>query len=256
MDHEEYCARTEAQINRMATVAGGTDPGTPVPTCPEWDLTALIRHTGIVHRWATAIVATRATEPVSRKSLDMQVPSDPAGYPQWLADGAAPLAAALRDAGPDIPVWAWGDDPRTGWWARRMLHETTVHRADAEVAAGLVPRVDPVAAADGIDEFLANILLGGRPSKRIAELRGGQSIHLHATDAGLDGTGVKGEWLITLADGGFTWSHDHAKATTAVRGPAAQLLLLCYGRISSGDERLTLFGDRQLFASWQDIMAL
>ena len=27
-----------------------------VPTCPDWDVRALVAHQGMVHRWATAIV--------------------------------------------------------------------------------------------------------------------------------------------------------------------------------------------------------
>ena len=107
-----------------------------------------------------------------------------------------------------------------------MLHETTVHRADVELAAGLVPDVDPVVAADGIEEFLANLPTARRPSEHLASLPAGASLHLHATDA-------DGEWLIRIAGdgGGVEWSRGHAKATTAVRGPVAELLLFTYGRV-------------------------
>ena len=65
-----------------------------------------------------------------------------------------------------------------------MLHETTVHRADVELAAGLVPDVDPVVAADGIEEFLANLPTARRPSEHLGSLPAGASLHLHATDCG------------------------------------------------------------------------
>src|SRR5487761_2348407 len=104
---------------------------------------------------------------------------------------------------------------RHGSWARRMLHETTVHRADVELAADVVPDVDPVVAADGIEEFLANLPTARRPSEHLGALPAGASLHLHATDA--DGGGVE-------------WSRGHSKATTAVRGPVAELLLFTYGR--------------------------
>jgi uncharacterized protein (TIGR03083 family) len=134
-----------------------------------------------------------------------------------------------------------------------MLHETTVHRADAELSVGIAPEIDPVVAADGISEFLQVVRMGSRPSKRLAELPSGHAIHLHATD---DGLGESGEWLISLADGDFTWSHGHAKGTVAVRGPAALLLLLAYGRVRPDDERLTVFGDEAVLASWQGLMTL
>ena len=75
-----------------------------------------------------------------------------------------------------------------------MLHETTVHRADAELALGVAdPVIDPVVAADGIDEFLFNLPSARRPYPHLASLPTGASLHLHATDA-------DGEWLIRFTD--------------------------------------------------------
>jgi uncharacterized protein (TIGR03083 family) len=264
MNHEEYCARVGAEITRMADVVTGADLTAPVTGCPDWDLAKLVRHTGIVHRWAAAIVATRASEPIPQNELDVGLPADLAGYPEWLAHGAAALVAVLRESGPDTAVWAWGDDHRSGWWARRMLHETTVHRADAERTLGLEPVIDLVAAADGVDEFLLVAPLGSRVRNRLAELPPGQTIHLHATDSAFSGDAPApamalreaGEWLVSLDGSGYTWSHGHAKCTVAVRGPAALLLLFTYGRVRPDDERLAVFGDAALLRTWQDIMTL
>ena len=253
MDHEECCARTGAEIARMAEITGDADLGTPVPACPGWDLARLVKHAGIVHRWATAIVATRATGPVSPKALDAGLPADPAEYPKWLATGAEPLLSALRDAGPGAPVWSWAGDAGSGWWTRRMLHETAVHRADAELSLGLEPGFSPATAADGVDEFLTNACLGGRPSQQMGEFPADKTIHLHATDEGL---GEGGEWLISLGEGGYTWSHGHAKGSVAVRGAAGLLLLLVYGRVRPDDERLQVFGDAGLLGTWQRVMTL
>jgi uncharacterized protein (TIGR03083 family) len=253
MDHEERCARIGVEIARIAEITGDADLGTPVPSCPGWGVAKLLSHTGITHRWVATIVATRATGPVNPRTLDVGLPENRAEYPKWLAAGAAPLLSALRDAGPDTPVWSWAGQVVSGWWARRMLHETTVHRADAELAVGAEPVIDPVVAADGVDEFLANARLGGRPSQQMDEFPDGQTIHLHATDEGL---GEDGEWLISLGRGGYTWSHGHAKGSVAVRGPAGLLLLLIYGRIRPDDERLQVFGDAGLLATWQQVMTL
>ena len=251
MEHEEYCAGTGAEIARMAAVTEGADPRTPVPSCPEWDLAKLLKHTGIAHRWVMTIAATRATGPVNQRSLDVGLPEDLAEYPKWLAAGSAPLLSALRDAGPDTPVWSWFGQVGGSWWARRMLHETTVHRADAELAVGVQPVIDPVVAADGVDEFLAHAPRSGRPSQQMAQFPVGQTIHLHATDESL---GEAGEWLISLGDNGYEWVHGHAKGTVAVRGAAGLLLLLVYGRVRPDDERLQVFGDAGLLATWQHVM--
>jgi uncharacterized protein (TIGR03083 family) len=249
LDHDWSCDRTGAEIAAMAALAGQADPALPVPTCPQWSVARLIKHTGIVHRWATHIVSTRSSTRVDHRDVEAGLPAAESGYADWLAAGAAPLVAALRSAGPDAAVWAWGAEQRSGWWARRMLHETTVHRADTEFALGLVPDIDPVVAADGIDEFLANLPTARRPSQHLASLPAGESLHLHATDS-------DGEWLIRFADGTVTWSRGHEKATAAVRGPVALLLLFSYGRIAGADPRLSVFGDSWLPGVWQEKMAL
>jgi uncharacterized protein (TIGR03083 family) len=249
LDHEWYCDRTETEIAAMAAATSGTDPAAPVPTCPEWNVARLIKHTGLVHRWVTEMVSSRATAPVDRQTLDIGLPASEASYPRWLAEGAAPLVTALRSAGPDAAVWSWGASPRSGFWARRMLHETTVHRADAQIAAGVEPDFDPAAAADGIDEFLAFLPALPRLRERLASLPAGQSVHLHATDS-------DGEWLIKFADGAMTSSRGHEKATAAVRGPVGLLLLFSYGRIASADPRLAVFGDAALLDAWQEKAAL
>jgi uncharacterized protein (TIGR03083 family) len=233
----------------MALAAEGADPATPVPTCPGWTLAKLVKHTGIVHRWAAHIISARSSEPIEQRDLDVGLPSGEAAYPRWLAAGAAPLLAALREAGPSVPVWTWGEGRTSGWWARRMLHETAVHRIDAELALGARPQIDPVAAVDGIDEFLANLPAARRASEHLASFPAGQSLHLHATDC-------DGEWLITFEPGGPEWKRGHAKATAAVRAPADLLLLFTYGRIPAGDERLAVFGDGTLLEAWQEKTAL
>ena len=249
LDHEWFCERAEAEIARMAVAAAAADPAAPVLTCPSWTVAKLVKHTGIVHRWATAIVSSRSSDRVDQRDLDVGLPSSEADYADWLAAGAPPLLSALRSAGPATVVWAWGAEQRSGWWARRMLHETTVHRADAEFAVGVSPGIDPVVAADGIDEFLANLPAARRPREHLAELPAGESVHLHATDS-------DGEWLIQFADGTVSWSRGHAKASAAVRGPVGQLLLFTYGRVRPSDASLTVFGDSALLDAWQEKTAL
>ena len=250
-DHEWYCAGAEAEVALMASAVSGADLSGTVPTCPGWTIGRLVAHIGAVHRWATQIVATRATAPVDRRDLDMGFPDEGSEWAAWLAAGAGPLMAALRSARPDSPVWTWGPAGRSGWWARRMLHETTVHRADAETALGAVPAVDPVVAADGIDEFLSNLPFARRPREHLGSLPAGESLHLHATDS-------DGEWLIRFPgpDGGIEWSRGHAKASAAVRGPVSVLLLFTYGRVPGSDPRLTVFGEQSLLDAWQQKTAL
>lgn len=252
-DHEWFCARTGAEIEAMASVVGDApDISAPVATCPEWTIADLARHTGLVHRWATEIVSSRASSRIPFPDADSPWESAD-GWAQWLAAGAVPLLDALRTAGPDAACWTWGPDGSAGWWARRMLHETAVHRCDVSMALGQAPLVEPVTAADGISEFLANLPSSRRAARHLASLPAGESMHLHATDE-MDGAG--GEWLIRFADGGVDWSHGHAKASAAVRGPVGVLLLFAYGRVPPSDPRLEVFGDPSVLTSWQTNTAI
>jgi hypothetical protein len=131
-----------------------------------------------------------------------------------------------------------------------VLHETTVHRADAELALGVAdPAIHPVIATDGLDEFLFNLPSARRPYRHLASLPTGATLHLHATDA-------DGEWMIRFTESSIAWERGHGKATAAVRGPVTSLLLFTYGRIPGSDERLSVFGESSLLRAWQEKTAL
>ena len=74
-------------------------------------------------------------------------------------------------------------------------------------------------------------------------LRGdGETLHFHATDVD------SGEWLATRTPEGVTWEDGHAKADVAVRGPAADLLLVLNRRWSPA--RVEVLGDAALLDHW------
>ena len=246
LDHAWFCEAGETEIAALAdVVAGVPDLSADVPTCPGWTIADLAGHTGGIHRWATAIVVSQAESRLPFPEAQPPWPSAD-GLAEWLAGGAKPLLSALRWAGPVTPVWTWGPGRTSGWWARRMLHETTVHRVDAELARAVPdPVVDPVVAADGIDEFLFTLPSARRPYKHLASLPTGASMHLHATD-------FDGEWLVRFTESGIAWERGHVKATTAVRGPLTSLLLFTYGRRPATDPRLEVFGDASVPALWQE----
>ncbi|MGQ0629880.1 MAG: maleylpyruvate isomerase family mycothiol-dependent enzyme [Sporichthyaceae bacterium] len=245
MEHSEHIAVTVAEIAAFAEFVAGAELDAPVPACAGWDLAKLIKHAGSAHRWALEVVSSGARERVDPRRLELGLPADRADLAAWLAAGASPLAAAL-DVDPATEVWTWArPQGSVGWWAHRMLHETLVHRADAAFAVGVEPQIEAALACDGVDELLGNLAANVVFNPAIESLRGdGESLHLHATDA-------EGEWTITLTPDGYTWDRGHSKATVAVRGSAADLLLLMYNRRSRHDEgRFALFGDAALLDRW------
>lgn len=245
MEHREYLDGLHTQITGMAADLQGKDPSTTVSTCPDWDLAELIRHTGRVHRWVTEIARTRSLEYVNWKKLELGLPEDPSGLSAWLAAGADPLIEVLSAADPATPLWSFAPDASVGWWTRRQLHETTVHRTDGQLTVGESPEIPAAVALDGVEELLGVMFPAVGSAKRAAELgRAGDSVHLHATDA-------PGEWTITLTEDGFNWDRGHSKATVAVRGAAEDLYLLMWNRRRLADaERFETFGDAALMDAW------
>jgi uncharacterized protein (TIGR03083 family) len=160
------------------------------------------------------------------------------------------VVGALREAGPDTGVWAWAGVLNSGFWARRMAHEITVHRADATLAAGLPYEVAPDIAADALDEWLQIVEWAQRtlPQDPVKDLRRpGSSIHLHATDAD---PALNAEWLIELGEEGVCWRRGHEKATVALRGPLTSVLLAFYRRLPLDSPGLEVLGERGLLESW------
>jgi len=140
-------------------------------------------------------------------------------------------------------VWSWTPVATSGFWARRQAHETSIHRYDAQLAAGRPEPLDGALAADGIDELFEMVPSwpwGGRVRG------GGETVHVHCTDR-------DGEWLLRLVPDGIVVAREHAKADVAVRGAASDVLLFLYGR--AGREVLEVFGDVELLAHFRALMA-
>ena len=237
---DRFYIELRACTAELAEITDG-DLDRPVPTCPGWTFRQLVTHLGRGHRWAAQIVATRATAPVpTREVADGKLPEDPARHGPWLNAGADLVIEAVTAAGSDL-VWTMTGMRPASFWARRRAHEAAVHLADAQLAAGRSVDLAPDLAADGVDEWLGLVAAG-------TELRGdGQSLHFHATDAGLSETG---EWLVTRTPSGVTVQRSHGKADVAVRGPAADLLLVLTRRLPPSAPAVEILGEQALLTHW------
>jgi len=245
---DRYYAEITASTATLAALVGREDLAQTVPSCPDWTLRQLATHVGRAHRWAAETVRTRSTEFIPFRSVpDGRFPDDPAGQPGWLTAGADQLIGEVSQAGPD-QVWAFGIMRPAGFWARRMAHETAVHRADAELATGAAPVIEPDIAADGIDEWLTFVTVPdpGREDTRLAGLSPGGSLHVHAGDV----PSGAGEWLISHGPGGIEVRREHGKGDAAVRGPASGLLLALTRRLSPEQAGVEVLGDPAVLGSW------
>jgi uncharacterized protein (TIGR03083 family) len=139
----------------VAAARSGADA--EVPTCGDWTISDLARHVWQVYANVTLYVSTRAT------SRPESLPEMPDGDPvELLARQLDDLVSALSDAEPDTPIWTWVfDAPEAAiFWARRMAHESAVHRFDAQNAHGIRQPVDTDLATDG-DSWLLELASDG-----------------------------------------------------------------------------------------------
>jgi uncharacterized protein (TIGR03083 family) len=232
----DYLTSIRGEAKALAEVARHGPRDAPIAGCPDWDVDKLVVHVGRIHRWVTAAIDAGGDNPGKLPPG----PDDLASLPEWLVAGADTLCDRLGALDPSATVWNFaGAPPTPEFWRRRQALETTVHRWDGEAAVGAAAPIDPALAVEGIDEILtvfAPLRLAGA-----APLELGGSLHLHTTDA-------EGEWTITAPGGVLEVDHGHAKGDAAIRGPASELYLMLWRRISpAGLER---FGDDAVLDRW------
>lgn len=160
----------------MISIASTTPLDRPVPSCPGWSLEDLMVHTGVVHRHKTIILADGWVE---------ESPPEPSGpndhdIVTWFAEGVVAMIDTMRSIDLAQPRWTWCSHDHAGaWWVRRMAHETAIHAADAMLAVGETPTLEPSFATDGVDEILDEMMVGApswgelRPQPGVIELRAG-----------------------------------------------------------------------------------
>lgn len=246
----DYAAAFLDENRAFAELFRDADASTPVPTCPGWTLTQLLRHVGRGDRWAAQIVRDRLDDYLDPRAVEGgKPPPDPADAISWLHGGAQRLIDAVELAGVETPVWTFLGTRPANWWIRRRLHETAVHRADAAIATGGEFTLDAHVAADAITEWLERVAIQAGSEGRPLPLADGDTLHLHADDPGL---GDAGEWTIGVDGSAITWSHAHGKGSAALRGGATELLLAVAGRVRVADTDIALFGDDAVWQNWLD----
>lgn len=243
MDTDAFVGTLDREGGLLASAAEEAGVDAEVPTCPEWRVRDLLRHTGMVHRWATAFVAEGYTE----YHPDGGLPDlDGADLVAWFRDGHRSLVDALSAAPPDVECWHFLPAPSPlAFWARRQAHETTVHRMDAEAArGGVAGEIAPDFAADGIDE-----LLRGFHARRKSRVRSEEPrvLRVRATDTD------SAVWTVRLSqEPPAAERHDTRDADCELAGPAGQLYRALWNR--GPFPRVT--GDMSLAGLWREKSAI
>ncbi|TDO69024.1 uncharacterized protein (TIGR03083 family) [Kribbella sp. VKM Ac-2571] len=252
MEFERHCTLIVEQAELLAGhLSEGKDLGTSVPSCPGWNVGQLVRHVGGAHREATAIARTGEAPPddefrdPTHWYADTSECTDEAvsELAEWIVDGARELAETLRTVGPDVPIRMPIDEPTTRFTARRMAHETVMHRADAALALGVAYELDPEVATDGIDEWME---LGALPLHFEVHpwmrelLAPGRTLKFAAPEQ---------SWVVDLTGDAIRWRHSAEPTAVTVRGSVNDVLLYLYKR---RDEMIEVDGDKELLEYYRE----
>ena len=219
--------------------SGRQDLDLPVKTCGDWLMHDLLLHVGRVYTRAGTLVGERLT-------TEQEYPSAPPEGTEpvdYLSHALEELVEALTSADPDTPVWNWSSEPDTAaFWARRMAHESAVHRYDAQRAHGLAQPIDADLAHDGLDELVDVIVprVISRDGLTLPEA----TLCFHATD--------EGEWGLRLGPAGLERLHVVKSSDVTVRGTASALLLAAYGRVRWTS--LDVEGNAELLDTWSQTL--
>lgn len=150
MEPKGYLEHLRADAAALLDAAQAAGLSAPVPTCPGWDVAALVGHVGGVYEHKVACMRLGRAAGDRERSAPAVV-----DVVAWFGEQLADLVAELEARGPDEASWTWfPPDQTVGFWFRRMAQETAVHRVDAEAAAGRTSTIDSDLALDGIDELL------------------------------------------------------------------------------------------------------
>ncbi|SDS56231.1 TIGR03083 family protein [Friedmanniella luteola] len=220
MDVLGVLGQEAAEVERLVHAA---DLAAPVASCPGWTVHDLVTHLGAVHRWAAAATRTPSDGPAPADPREPHGLDGPA-LARWYAAGAADLVEALS-VDVDRSCWTLARPSTVGFWRRRQLHETVLHRWDLQTALGRPARMDAEVALDGIDEVLTVMLPRQVRLGRVEESSSWVRLRVDGQDRVLASS-----------------PHRDSEPVAGVVGDGPTVLLLLWGRL--GLDRVVVDGDR------------
>jgi uncharacterized protein (TIGR03083 family) len=239
-DHLAALVRSGVALGEAAAAVG---LDAKVPTCPGWDVTELVVHQGMVHRWAAANLRGEPDHDTSASQAEGRAAADLLG---WYAEGLAALVDTVGATPEDAEAMVFLRDapPPRRFWARRQAHETTIHSVDAIAAAcrrwptASDVDIDPVLAADGIDELLMGFITRGKGRLHAAEP---YTVLVRTSDTGH-------AWTLRIGEGPIVTTAGATDPPEAeLSGTAVRLYLSLWNRA----DEITADGRPDLLDQWR-----
>ena len=199
--------------------AAAVDLDKPVPPCPGWTVRDAVEHTAVVYAHKATIIEEALTEPPKPWPPEFGYTDVLEFYDEQLRR----VIEALRTRDPAAYALTWYEpEQNIGFWVRRMMQETVIHRADVESASGPPSRVDDTVAIDGIDELVERMLC--YDTEAYAEVPGrGQRVGINAGDAA---------WTVTLGEKVASFERSGASDVDAtITGSPGDVLLALWNRL-------------------------
>ena len=226
LDHSRVTAELDDAVARFATLADECSGEEQVPSCPGWTTRDLVVHLGSIHRWAAATLLS------GTRNLDVPTPVVHGSLGDWYAGNAAALLTAIDAVDPaeKVPNFARINET-AAFWARRQLHETTIHAVDLAKALGRFEqhwKVPADVAANGIEEVLGVFFPRMTARGRKPDVR--SRIRFDATDR-------YDSWIIVPSSsplGPPLLVHGNGDSDGSVRGTTVELYLTLWGRLPVG----------------------
>ena len=237
--YAEFRAAEGARLNEIAADAERSPNGVGQagPSCGDWTLEALIAHCATVWTFVAQQHLSRSARSTQPPSPSLPVPCRSGMH----ADAFSALTDLMTERAPDAEAWTWDPDQQSmSFWWRRMAHEATMHRWDAEAALGITPApIAPELAVDGVDE-LFDVYARPATAGRFRRQRRDPAPPRHRRGRRM------GHHPHSRRDAGGTCAREVRRRCPR---PAQDLLLFVWGRI--GPERLETFGRTDLLDEWQ-----
>jgi uncharacterized protein (TIGR03083 family) len=236
-DPKAYQARIRTAADAFLAAFAASKADALVRACPGWDIRDLVDHQGQIHQWATGIVRGHGPSDAPTSAADGE------DLATWYEGTVRDLLDTLATTDPMTPCWSMQPGNEVArFWSRRQAFELTVHRVDAELAAGGQASVDAELAADGIAEILDVWI--PRLVRRSEAVEVSAPILLACTDR-------EERWLLRPsapdepppAGGPALSDEDAASAAVRIQGPASGLLLLLWKRQNLSAAGVTVDGD-------------